>query len=381
MYQLLDATGEFASFDNLSSSDLTINREKVKVTARTICSVQQSCYGPDSLIIVKIKPFPDSNFNVIAWTFELKQDIRTHPIQGHYDIDVNDITTDEEGNVYILLQIERWDFQFCTDCADAFIDAYSMIYKLNAQGDLQGHVKLNTTTAVVSHMQFLSVANGDIIIRENDINAAGNEVLTTVYHTDYFLVLKDEFNLDRQYNYLVADANLNIYGVTNVYDIYDPNIKGESDVLVTKFNISGLQEWKSYYGGTSFDFPKGMVLTSNGGLAFFANTESTDFDVEMNHGFEDMWLVKLREEITGVDDQEELNISFYPNPTFDQITFSNAEGVVQVIVGDMTGKQLFKQTLNASNNTISVEGLARGTYFLHVTDTKQNRGVYKFVKL
>ena len=60
----------------------------------------------------------------------MKQSFRTAPITGHYDFDIQDIRFDQDGYAYLLVQIERWDFQFCTDCADAFVDAWWFVENL-----------------------------------------------------------------------------------------------------------------------------------------------------------------------------------------------------------------------------------------------------------
>jgi len=381
LYKLFDSNGEFYSFDNLASPYLAVTNDNVKITATTGCAVQLACYGPDSLTIQKINPVADSNWNTTVWSFGLRQAIRTAPIQGHYDFAVNDIALDEDGNTYILTQIERWDFQFCTDCADAFVDAWNMIFKLDPQGELVGQTRLNITTAVVSNMNFLSVENENIAVRMDDINNSGTAVLTTVFHTDYDLAVKDQFDLDRFYNHMTTDADLNVYAVTNVYDPNDPNIKGESDIIVSKFNTQGELQWESYYGGTSFDFPKGFVLTSDDGIAFLANTQSTDFDIEENHGHQDMWVVKLTETSTAVTEGTATVFSVYPNPAQDYLLISNTAQIRSVSIMDMTGRNLIEEKIIASDQSISLAGLTGGTYLLQVTDEENRTTVQKFVKM
>lgn len=381
LYKLLDASGEFHSYENLLSTNLLVTREDEQIHAATTCSVQLACYGPDSLYVQKINPVPDSNFNTLAWTFELKQDIRTTPIQGHYDFDINDMATDEEGNLYLLVQIERWDFQFCTDCNDEFVDAYSMLYKLNPDGQLVDQERLNITTAVVSHTQFLSVANGNILVRIDDINQLGTAVVTSIYHIDYDLSVNEQFGLDRFYNHLASDQDLNLYGVTNVYDPDDPNIKGESDVIVTRFNNEGQLQWSSYYGGSSFDFPKGFILTSDNGLAFLANTESTDFDIEENYGYQDAWLVKLSEISTATNEGGSIEYSMYPNPAADFIQFDLEDEYLEIHILDLAGKRLVSEVVQKGNSVIQLHGLATGIYFIEIKDDNQNKITTRLIKI
>jgi len=51
-------------------------------------------------------------------------------------------------------------------------------------------------------------------------------------------------------------------------------------------------QWQKCFGGTLEDFTRSLELTSDGGFAFVASTESNDGDVSGNHGEADFWLVK-----------------------------------------------------------------------------------------
>ncbi|MEO6131617.1 MAG: T9SS type A sorting domain-containing protein [Saprospiraceae bacterium] len=366
LYIVSDATGDYYSYSEISSNVFTVSRDHVETVANVLCSIQQSCYGPDSLVVQHFDPNPIIGGNPLTWTTGLKQNIRTSPIQGHYDFNIQDITTDTNGNVYLLTQIDRWDFQFCTDCGDAFIDAYSEIFKFDTAGQLVKHFKLKTAKAVVSNMRFLSNADGKLIVRIDDINAAGTEIITSIYFVNSDLTLDHQFNLNQQYNHIALDKDDNLFACTNVYDPADPNIKGLSDVLVSKFNLNGVLQWKSYYGGNSFDYPKGIVVTDDGGLLFFANTESADFDIDENHGGQDMWLVKLEENTTTVQHNASDTYSIYPNPASDFINVFGLPAMGEISIFDLNGHEVLKQVSNSSQQNISVEGLPAGCYLLKI---------------
>jgi hypothetical protein len=331
--------------------------------------------------VQRINPIPDSNFNVIGWTFEWHQNLRTAPIQGHYDIDNNDIATDEEGNVYLLSQIERWDFNFCTDCNDVFIDGWSMLFKFDPDGKLLDQERLNITTAVVSSLRFLSVSSEEVVVRIDDINNAGTAVETSIFIIDEDLEIDESFTLDKFYNHVATDEEQNIYAVTNVYDPNDPEIKGESDVQVVKFDDEGELLWKSYYGGSSFDYPRGFVLLPEGGLAFLANTESTDFDIEENHGYNDMWLVKLSENTTAVEETDPFSFSFYPNPTVDVVNILSPDLIQTIEVLDITGQKQMEKQASGNASTLHLEHLSTGSYFLRITDSAGRQVTKKIVRI
>ncbi|HZV70742.1 MAG TPA: T9SS type A sorting domain-containing protein [Saprospiraceae bacterium] len=382
LYKIMDETGEYYSYSDINPGVYAVDRSRVEVSAITLCSFQQSCYGPDSLIVQKQNPFPIIGFDPVQWSFELKQNIRTAPIQGHYDFNNQDITTDAEGNVYLLTQIERWDFQFCTDCADAFIDAYCEIFKFDTSGTLVKQVKLKTAKAVVSNMRFVTNRDGKLLIRIDDINAAWTAVITSLYFLNDDLSITHQFSLDKQYNFIAADEDYNLFTCSNVYDQNDPNIKGESDVLISKFNSNGVLQWKSYFGGTSFDYPKGMVLTKDDGLAFFVNTESTDFDIAENHGGQDMWLVKLNQGTTGIDHYSpSVSFATYPNPCTDFIEVVNFEGYMNIDIYDLQGQKIIEQKINPSDARIPLNGFPGGMYFIKGVNEKGQQYAGKILKL
>lgn len=364
LLKLLENTGAYYTYEQISSPLIDVKPNNDKVYAVTQCSLSAACYGPDSLTVQKFDPTPDSIiFNPIKWTYGVKQNIRTAPIQGHYDFDGQDIREDSLGNVYLLVQIERWDFQFCTDCGDAFIDAWCEVFKLSPQGQLLKHQRIVTSRAVVSSMSFVSFNEDEMIIRVDDINTSNTAIITSVYHVDSELKVTKTVKLDRQYLYIAADATGNLFTSTNIYDQNDPNIHGESDVLISKFNAEGLLQWKSYLGGSAFEWPRGLVLTNDHDLVFLANTQSTDFDVEHNNGGQDMWVVRLRENTTSTDPVSVAGkLDVYPNPVSDDLHLFNLHDISRLEVYDLYGRLLKTIEVNRDHVHVDVSDLPSGSY-------------------
>ena len=372
-YRVLDKTGDYYFYEELPATVVDINARNEKAFAVTLCSSQQSCYGPDSLIVQSFDPTPDSTFNPIVWSFEMKQNIRTSPITGHYDFNVRDIHMEDDGSVFLLVQIERWDFQFCTDCADAYIDAWCEVFKFDSNGVLVNHKNLKTAKAVVSSMRFIRVYDDNMLIQIDDINAAGTKVLSSIYRVSKDLAVEKKFDLDELHLHVSADSNLNLITVRNVYDETDPNVKGLTDIIVSSYTKDGVLNWKQYFGGSSWDFSKGLLLTNEGVIYFIANTESTDFDITENHGSQDIWLVKLLEgEATAVHHPVlPASLSVFPNPCIDFINIDAAEKL-KVEVFDIHGRRVLNQAIYPSNMRIDVQTLPGGTYLVRgVNDAGQ----------
>ena len=94
-----------------------------------------------------------------------------------------------------------------------------------------------------------------------------------------------------------SDGNLIVLAATNAAD---SNVvclpKGSSDVWVFKMDMQGNIIWQNCYGGSAQDggyFNGRILCTNDGGYIFMVTTESTDVDVTFNHGFKDIWIVKL----------------------------------------------------------------------------------------
>jgi len=71
------------------------------------------------------------------------------------------------------------------------------------------------------------------------------------------------------------------------------NNHGEQDVLLIRLDSNNNQLWQKTYGGSLDEGPSCILETSDHGFVFVAGTESHDGDVTMNHGDNDIWVVKI----------------------------------------------------------------------------------------
>ncbi|MBK9454875.1 MAG: hypothetical protein IPO24_04465 [Bacteroidetes bacterium] len=69
--------------------------------------------------------------------------------------------------------------------------------------------------------------------------------------------------------------------------------KGLNDVWIIKTDSMGNMQWQKTYGGSSADIGRSIEQTLDGGYIFSGYTASEDFDVTLNHGFSDYWVVKI----------------------------------------------------------------------------------------
>tara|TARA_B100001287_G_scaffold189690_1_gene160225 strand:+ start:918 stop:2408 length:1491 start_codon:yes stop_codon:yes gene_type:complete len=68
---------------------------------------------------------------------------------------------------------------------------------------------------------------------------------------------------------------------------------GDSDVWVIKISSSGDLEWQKCFGGSGFDRPQSLTISSDNGFVILGETASNDGDVNGHIGGVDFWILKL----------------------------------------------------------------------------------------
>ena len=66
-----------------------------------------------------------------------------------------------------------------------------------------------------------------------------------------------------------------------------------------------------------------------------------------------------------VDDQNQLDISIYPNPSSDTVYIDGNYSQLKAVVYDIVGKQVIKESIT---NTIDISQLEKGDYILQLSD-------------
>ena len=68
---------------------------------------------------------------------------------------------------------------------------------------------------------------------------------------------------------------------------------GGGDIWVVKLSGNGTLEWQKCLGGTGDEYPGALSAASNGGVMVVGTSASFDGDVSGNHGTQDIWIVNL----------------------------------------------------------------------------------------
>ncbi len=90
-----------------------------------------------------------------------------------------------------------------------------------------------------------------------------------------------------------SDNGFVLAGFTESSDYDIAMNKGKADGWIVKLNQSGDMEWQYTYGGSDYDELYSITQTLDGGFALCGYTESCNGDVSKNHGSGDLWVLKI----------------------------------------------------------------------------------------
>jgi hypothetical protein len=83
--------------------------------------------------------------------------------------------------------------------------------------------------------------------------------------------------------------------------------------------------------------------------------------------------------MVSVNESSIQNVSVYPNPAHDMVSF-NLESDAQVNIFDMTGRMVSTMSMAKGQGQYSVAGLENGVYFLNIRYNDGKTEVARFVK-
>ncbi len=103
-------------------------------------------------------------------------------------------------------------------------------------------------------------------------------------------------NNDRGYDVIQApDDGILMVGASESNDFDISNSKGSYDFWVVRINNEGDLLWEKSFGGSQIDIAYGVAATPDGGYILAGDTRSSDGDVNTLKGNADVWLVKIND--------------------------------------------------------------------------------------
>lgn len=147
------------------------------------------------------------------------------------------------------------------------------------------------------------------------------------------------------------------------------------DAWIVKLDPIGNIEWQRCFGGTQLDAAFCVTQLSNGDYAFLGQTQSSDGDVVLNHGNQDMWFITVSNtaSITGGTTPELGSISLYPQPATNEITInynipsssSDLEIEIRNVLGMVVSRSVENIALAGPHEAkMDLTSLMTGCYFV-----------------
>ena len=145
--------------------------------------------------------------------------------------------------------------------------------------------------------------------------------------------------------------------VTNMYTMFE----GATDFNqpIGDWDVSSVTDMEAmFYQASSFNQDISNWCVTN--IASEPNAFSTDSPLSESNN--PVWGTCPT---LGVDDQNQLDISIYPNPTSDMVYFDGNYSQLKAVVYDILGKQVMKESIT---NSIDISHLGNGVYILQLSD-------------
>ncbi|WP_264520137.1 M12 family metallo-peptidase [Flavobacterium sp. N1994] len=157
-------------------------------------------------------------------------------------------------------------------------------------------------------------------------------------------------------------------------------------VTFTSFNLENNYDYLYIYNGPNEFSPEltsgGLTGTSSPGVF-----NSTAFDGSLTFKFySDQGVVASGWNATltctgtlGVESNDFLDFSYYPNPTTGKVSISSKDAINEVMVYNVQGQLLFNQKMNELSTNVDISQFASGTYFfkLKINDKEANFKILK----
>ncbi len=185
-----------------------------------------------------------------------------------------------------------------------------------------------------------------------------------------------------RYVQLTNDGNIVVVGFTKSNDVDVTNNQGDKDVWIIKIDQNGELIWEKTIGGSDEDEGWNVQETNDGGLVISGITFSSDGDITINQGENDILVIKLApDNLSNQTFDNQLNYDLYPNPVenFLHIDVNNYNALQEIEIIDILGKTYYSEKLEGNKTTIDVRNLSKGVYLVKLKGKNEIQTI-KFLK-
>ena len=246
--------------------------------------------------------------------------------------------------------------------------------KVSSTGVLDWQKNLGGTSEDIAYTMD-ETANGDFILSGSSLSSNG-DITNAKGNYDFWVaklsasgVLLNEGSFggdnddDARAIKATSDGGFLIAGRTSTFENGDvTGQNGSQDFWLAKIKADFTLDWQVCMGGTSADYANAISILNDGTEILLAGaSNSANGDVTTNYGASDYWVVKLSDPSVGVNELSNV-ISFYPNPTTNNLTIESLSKIESIAIFDIKGALVQTET----SNHFSVKDLQQGVYIIHV---------------
>lgn len=120
--------------------------------------------------------------------------------------------------------------------------------------------------------------------------------------------------------------------------------------------------------------------TLSGTSATFSHTFTTIGTTSYECIFHPMTGAITTQAVAGVKDNNKAAFEYYPNPVTDVLTINGKSAISNIMIYDVTGKQVFASVANTPSVKVYMAGYPSGTYFVKVADDGKETTTLTVVK-
>jgi hypothetical protein len=214
---------------------------------------------------------------------------------------VNDVVEANDGGLVMVGYSESSNF----DITDSKGSYDFWVVKINANGSLNW--KHNYGGSAIDQAYGITKTNNNSYLIVGRTNSLDNDVSKSLGGFDAWLIHIDdhghliwnkslggsEFDSAEQIR-MLSNGNFGIVG--NTRSILNNSNKGQNDYWFLEVDNKANSKvyWQKTFGGSNIDIAKDFYQNNNNEIFIVGESQSSDFDVNLNRGNNDLWMLKLK---------------------------------------------------------------------------------------
>jgi len=168
-------------------------------------------------------------------------------------------------------------------------------------------------------------------------------------------------------------------------------ISGPSDVYLVQFDLNGVRQSGTYYGGGDIDIASSCATDASGNIYITGHTQSNSgiatagahqtVDGGVGSSYNDAFLVKFNGISLGINETvNEKSFTVYPNPAQSLVNVKADAKLIGTFytIYDNTGNVVLSGTINTENTSIELGNLSAGIYLFSVGENVKQ--TFKVIK-